>query len=84
MDARLYFDGDNYIVDEVFDYESFEITFPQVCEKLGDSFKVSMPKEKTRVKQEKMGGYQEYYNDETREQISRLFYREIEFMGYKF
>jgi hypothetical protein len=43
-----------------------------------------MPKEKTRVKQEKMGGYQEYYNDETREQISRLFYREIEFMGYKF
>ena len=84
MDARLYFDGVNCIVDEVFDYESFEITFHHLCEKLGIPFTQSMPREKTGVKQEKLGGYQDYYNDETREQITRLFSREIELMGYKF
>ncbi|PAW60810.1 MAG: hypothetical protein B9S37_07620 [Verrucomicrobiia bacterium Tous-C3TDCM] len=84
MDARLYFDGVNCIVDEVFDYEGFEITFHHLCEKLGIPFTQSMPREKTGVKQEKLGGYQDYYNDETREQITRLFSREIELMGYKF
>lgn len=84
IDARLYFDGEHSIVDEVYDYQSFEITFPQVCEKLGIPLSGSIPKEKTGVKQEKTGGYQEYYNDETREHVGRLFSREIDLMGYTF
>lgn len=84
MDARLYFDGDQCLMDEVLDFDTFHESFPALCQRIGIPFKGSIPREKTGVRQEKSGGYQDYYDDETREKVATLFAREIKRMGYSF
>lgn len=84
MDARLYFDGEQCLMDEVLDFDTFHESFPVLCQRSGIPFEGAIPREKTGVKQEKSGSYQDYYDDETREKVAGLFAREIKLMGYKF
>lgn len=84
MDARLYFDGDECLMDEVIDYSDFQGGFADVCQRLGIPYDGHMPREKTGVKQEKGGDYRDYYDDETREKVAGAFAREIRRMGYTF
>lgn len=84
MDARLYFDGGQCLMDEVLDFDTFHESFPSLCQRLGIPFEGGIPREKTGVKQEKSGGYRDYYTDETREKVADLFAREIKLMGYTF
>ncbi len=83
QDARLYFDGEESMVDDVFDFSSFKGTFASVCEKLGVPFKGTMPREKTGIKKQAID-YREFYTDETREIIGEIFSREIKLMRYDF
>jgi hypothetical protein len=84
MDARLYFDGDQCLMDEVLDFDTFHESFPALCQRIGIPFDGTIPREKTGVRQEKSGSYQDYYDDETREKVANLFAREIKLMNYVF
>jgi hypothetical protein len=84
LDARLYFDEEQCIVDEVLDYESFQTSFPLLCQRLDIPFTGIIPREKTGIKQEKLGNYQQYYDEETKQKIANLFHREISLMSYQY
>lgn len=84
MDARLYFEGEECLMDEVIDYSDFLGGFARVCEKLGMPYDGNMPREKTGVKQQQGKDYREYYDAETRAKVAECFAREIKLMGYSF
>ncbi len=83
LDARLYFDGDRCIVDEVLDFNDFKTTFAALCQRLGVPFDGNMPREKTNITEAPVD-YHTYYDDETREKIAECFAREIKLLGYRF
>lgn len=83
IDSRLYFDGDQCIVDEVLDFKGFVSKFEAVCTRLGIPFNGDMPTEKTNIVNGTVD-YRDYYDDETRQKIYESFNREINLMGYEF
>jgi len=83
MDARLYFDEDKCLMDEVLDYDDFVAGFTGVCARLGIPFRGEMPREKTNITKQKVD-CRTYYDDESREKIASVFPREIQRMGYRF
>ena len=83
QDARLYFDDDVSIMDDVFDYNNFIESFTEVCTRLNIPFDGKMPREKTGINKNSTE-YQECYTDETRECIEHVFNREIKLMHYQF
>jgi hypothetical protein len=83
MDARLYFDGERCIVDEVIDFEGFQASFAALCRRLGIPFDGNMPREKTNLT-ERPVDYHDYYDDETRAKVAECFAREIGLLGYRF
>jgi hypothetical protein len=83
MDARLYFEGDRCLMDEVLDYNEFIAKFTGLCTKLGVPFQGEMPREKTDITRQKVDALT-YYDDESREKIASLFKREIQLMRYTF
>jgi hypothetical protein len=83
LDARLYFDDDVSIMDDVFDYNNFMESFTEVCNRLNIPFDGKMPSEKTGINKNSTE-YQECYTDETRECIEHVFNREIKLMHYQF
>jgi hypothetical protein len=83
MDARLYFDGDQCLMDEVLDYEGFVGKFTDLCTTLGIPFQGEMPREKTNITKQKID-HRSYYDDESREKVASVFHREVRLMGYAF
>lgn len=83
MDARLYFDGDTCLMDEVVDYSDFKTGFANICSRLGVPYGGSMPREKTNIT-EKPVDYREFYDEETKAKVAEVFAREIKLMGYTF
>ncbi len=83
MDARLYFDGDACLMNEVVDYADFKTGFANVCAKLGVPYDGVMPREKTNIT-EKPVDYREFYDEETKAKVAEVFAREIKLMGYTF
>ena len=83
LDARLYFDDAECLMDEVLDFNNFKATFDALCKRLGIPFDGHMPKEKTNITERPID-YREYYDDETRNQIAKYFSREIKLLGYQF
>jgi hypothetical protein len=83
LDARLYFDGPDCLMDDVFDFRDFDGAFRSVCDRLGIPFAGEMPREKTNITAKKPR-YQDFYSDETREKVAQIFEREIGLMGYSF
>ena len=83
QDAKLYFDDDVSMMDDVFDYNNFIETFTEVCTRLNIPFDGKMPREKTGINKNPTE-YREYYTDETRACIEYVFNREIKLMRYQF
>ncbi|MFU8893837.1 MAG: hypothetical protein ACNA8L_09435 [Luteolibacter sp.] len=83
MDARLYFDGDQCLMDQVLDYEGFIGKFTALCANLGIPFQGEMPREKTNITPGK-ADFRTYYDEESREKIASVFQREIQLMEYAF
>ena len=83
MDARLYFDGDECILDEVADYSDFLNQFAEICQKLSIPYGGVMPHEKTNIISRQID-YRDFYDDETREKVAELFQREIRLRGFVF
>jgi hypothetical protein len=83
LDARLYFDGKECLMDEVIDFKNFNVSFTAHCQRLGIPYNGQMPREKTNITSHKVD-YSEYYTDETRLKVSECFEREIQLMNYSF
>lgn len=83
MDARLYFDGERCMMDEVLDFKGFSTSFATLCQRLGIPFDGHMPREKTNIT-EKPVDYRSYYDEETKAKVAEVFRREIKLMGYEF
>jgi len=81
--ARLYFDGEQCIVDDVFDFSDFKTSFQQVCDRLSIPFDGNWPREKTGIAKSKPH-YRDFYSDTTREKVASMYSREIKLMGYTF
>ncbi len=82
LDARLYFDGSQCLMDEVLDFDDFQTTFRDLCRRLGIPFDGNMPREKTHITRQPVD-YRSYYDDETRSKVGECFSREIRLMGYQ-
>lgn len=83
LDARLYFDGEQCLVDEVIDFKGFTTSFTELCARLGIPYDGRMPREKTNIT-EKPVDYHEFYDDETKAKIAECFAREIKLLNYQF
>ncbi len=83
MDAKLYFDGESCMMDEVLEYDGFLGRFKDLCEKLEIPYDGNMPREKTNITEEKVH-YPDYYDEETKAKVAFEFRREIALMGYRF
>lgn len=82
LDARLYFDGGECLMDEVLDFDSFRVSFPALCGRLGIPFDGVMPREKTHISRQPVD-YRGYYDEETRAKVANCFSREIALMDYQ-
>lgn len=83
VDSLLYCDDDGVMVDRIFEFRELGAALQMLRERLGLELPEPLPREKTGVATERKH-YREYYNDQSREQIGRLFHREIAIMGYSF
>ena len=83
MDARLYFDGEQCLMNEVADYARFKEQFTRICKRLGIPYNGKMPKEKTNITKQKVD-YRDFYDEETRAKVESLFEREIALKGFVF
>jgi len=83
VDSKLYCDASGFILDDIFDYANFTVSFSKVCNRLGVPFDGAMPREKVGFNKIK-DTYMSYYNDETKEKISNVFKKEISLMEYSF
>jgi hypothetical protein len=83
MDARLYFDGENCLMNEVIDYKDFIGKFTDLCARLNIPFEGDMPREKVNITSQKID-FRTYFDKESAEKIASVFNREIKLMGYSF
>jgi hypothetical protein len=83
LDARLYFEGDVCLMDEVLDFDNFEVSFLSLCRRLGIPFDGNMPKEKTHINRQPID-HRSYYDEETSARVAECFHREIGLLGYQF
>ncbi len=82
LDSRLYFDGDKCLMDEVLDFDNFQVSFPALCRRLGIPFDGLMPREKTHINRQPID-YHGYYDEDTRDKVAECFSREIGLLGYR-
>jgi len=84
-DYPLYTLDDKIAVDYIMLYENLNKEMNYVCQQIGlkynDELETIRLKSKHRTKNKK---YQEYYNDETRDKIARIFSKEINYFKYRF
>lgn len=83
LDARLYFDGEDCLMDEVLEYGEFLRGFADLCGRLGIPYDGKMPREKTNITGAKVD-YRKFYDEETRAKVADEFRREVGLMGYIF
>ena len=83
MDARLYFEGDTCLMDEVIQYDTFREDFTSLCGRLGIPFDGTFPREKTGMTSQPVD-YRTFYDDDTRTVVAERFSREIRTFGYTF
>jgi hypothetical protein len=83
LDAKLYFDGERCMMDEVLEYDGFLGRFKDLCERLGIPYDGNMPREKTNITKEKVN-YRDFYDEETKAKVASEFRREIGLMKYRF
>ncbi|MFK8042901.1 hypothetical protein [Congregibacter sp.] len=82
-DANLYFDGNDVLVDRVFEFRDLSNALAELRERLGLKLPEPLPREKTGVAVERKD-YRDYYDDDSKARIASLFEREIALMDYRF
>lgn len=82
-DAALYFEGEDLLVDRVFEFRELSAALEELRDRLGLRLPEPLPREKTGVAVERKD-YREYYSDKSRERIGELFSQEIALMDYRF
>lgn len=82
-DAKLYFAGDECMLDQVYEFRDLTGALSHLSEKLGIDFQGPLAKEKTGIMPDRKP-YQEYYDAETKELVAKHFSKEIHLMGYQF
>jgi hypothetical protein len=82
-DARLYFDGEHSLMDRVYEFRQLPAMLEDLRGRLGLALQSPLPREKTGIASDRHH-YSHYYDVETRQQVARLFRREIALMGYRF
>jgi hypothetical protein len=83
MDARLYFGDHDIMVDDVYFFESLPDQVQQLFHKLKLPAIDYLPREKTGIGTNRKP-YQEYYDDESRAWIAKLYAKEIHMFNYTF
>ncbi len=68
----------NVIVDFIGKFEKLEEDFGKVCEKIGVKAELSKSNKSNH------GHYQNYYNDETKNKIGKIYEKDIAMFGYTF
>lgn len=83
VDSKLYCDDKGAMVDRIYEFRELGSALAELRERLGLALPEPLPREKTGVAAERKH-YSEYYDARSREQVARLFRREIALMGYTF
>ena len=83
LDAGLYFDADDLLVDDVYEFRDLKHSLNRICEKLQISFDGELPREKHGIKTDRKP-YQKYYDGDTKAKVSEMFAREISTFKYSF
>jgi len=83
LDARLYFNGEKCMMDEVLDFKNVRESFTALCSRLDIPFDGDMPREKANITENPVD-YRSYYDEESKAKIANEFRREIDLMGYEF
>lgn len=83
LDARLYFEGERVLVDEVLDFKDFNESFTALCRRLGVPYCGQMPREKTDMTTQPVD-FHDFYDEETKAKIAEVFAREIKLMNYQY
>ena len=76
----------NYVesnIDYIMRFESLQRDFEKLCNKLGES-NTSLPHKYSSASIRKSVPYQEYYDEETRNIIARIYDIDIKYFGYNF
>ena len=84
VDSRLYCDGEGAtLVDRIYEFRRLPEALADLRRRLGLTLPEPLPREKGAIARDRRP-YTEYYDEESRAQVGRLFAREIELMGYRF
>ncbi len=82
-DGELYFDGEEPMVDRVFEFRELGVALQELRQRLDLELPEPLPREKTGVAVERKP-YVEYFDDASRQRVAELFAKEIALMGYEF
>lgn len=77
----LYTVDDKIIVDKIYKFEELEASMADIYERLGIAHAKPLDKTKTSTRK---AGYQDYYTDETRAIVGKVFEKEIDVFEYAF
>lgn len=84
LDSRLYCDdAGEPLVQRIFEFRQLPEALAELRQRLGLSLPEPLPREKTAIAPERQH-YTAYYDAAGREQVARLFAREIALMDYRF
>ena len=83
LDANLYFDDNDLLVDHVYEFKGFEHSLHQICKQLDMPFSGEVPREKYGIKSDRKP-YQYYYDEDTKAKVAEMFAREISTFKYSF
>ena len=83
LDTHIYFIGDKPVADEYIRYDSMAEDYARICEKLGLDAK-AVPELKRGPRGSKTIHYSEYYDDQLRDLVAKLYAKEIAAFGWTF
>jgi hypothetical protein len=84
-DFPLYTDDNKIVVDYVMRYENLDNEMKFVCDKIGLNYNHELQTIKLKSHQRaKNKNYQDYFDNKTKDIISTIFSKEIEYFNYKF
>jgi hypothetical protein len=83
LDANLYFNVNDLLVDQVHQFSNFTTSLNTICTDLKIPFSGEIPREKYGIKSDRKP-YQDYYDEETKAKVTEMFAREIRTFKYSF
>ncbi|MEM1403105.1 MAG: sulfotransferase family 2 domain-containing protein [Pseudomonadota bacterium] len=83
VDHGLYCDDVGVMVDKVYEFRELPEALADLRQRLGLEIPEPLPREKTGVAKDRKP-YTDYYDDETRERVTRVFARELSLFSYEY